>query len=74
MAKVKESKTNLSSWGIIVQEPQSDHLLRRVFFCIKSSVKNGPIVNWYELNCRTVIAVNVSKFLANPACHVTVYK
>ena len=49
MAKVKENERNLSSWGIIVQEPQSDHLLRRVFFC-KSSVKNGPIVNWYELN------------------------
>ena len=55
--------------GIIVQEPQSDHVLHRVF--CKSSVKNGPIVNWYELNCWTVI---VSKFLANPACHVTVYK
>ena len=73
MAKVKENKRNLSSWGIIVQEPPSDHVLRRVFFC-KSSVKNGPVVNWYELNCWTVIAVNVSKFLANPACHVTVYK
>ena len=73
MAKVKENKRNLSSWGIIGQEPQSDHVLRRVFFC-KSSVKNGPIVNWYELNCWTVIAVNVSKFLANPACQVFVYK
>ena len=48
-------------------------MLSHVFFC-KSSVKNGPIVNWYELNCWTVIAVNVSKFLGNPACHVTVYK
>ena len=73
MTKVTENKRNLSSWGNIMQEPQSDHVLRCIFFC-KSSVKNGTIVNWYELNCWTVIAVNVSKFLANPACHVTVYK
>ena len=25
MAKVKENKRNVSSWGTIVQEPQSDH-------------------------------------------------
>ena len=31
MAKVTENKRNLSSWGIIVQEPQSDHVLRRVY-------------------------------------------
>ena len=40
MAKVKENKRNLSSWGIIVQEPQSDHVLRRIFFC-KSSIESS---------------------------------
>ena len=51
MAKVKENKRNLSFWRIIGEEPQSDHVLRLVFFCKKAGDAGLVVLKlvWAEL-------------------------